>query len=266
MRTKKPVCSSRFGPAKLHLVTLFILLSPLSALGAELDGPGIVNRVNELLNPKSSWARAKMTIQTTSGQLRTFEYETFSKNRGEKNLLKYLAPRRVKGQATLMLNHADDIWVYFPRTRRVRKLATHAKKQKLEGSDFSYEDLGSGDAFITDFTAKRLGDERTKGHDCYKVELQRKKGSSSGYSRLVMWVMKENFVPIVIDYYDEKDPELRRKRLVQSDIKVIDGIPTPMKMTMHNYLDGTETRMEFLEVKYNLPLDDGMFTVRGLKR
>jgi len=53
--------------------------------------------------------------------------------------------------------------------------------------------MGAGDVFITDFTAKRLKDEKMEGYDCYKIELTRKKDSDSHYSRLIMWVIKENF-------------------------------------------------------------------------
>jgi len=177
-----------------------------------------------------------------------------------------LEPRRVKGQATLMLNNADDIWMYFPRTQRVRKLASHAKKQKMQGSDFSYEDMGSGDAFIKDFSPKRLKDEKMEGYDCYKLELTRKPDSDVSYSRLIMWVIKENFVPVVIDYYDEDDPTLQEKRLVESDIRVIDNIPTAMKVVMYNKNDNTQTELELLEVRYNVTLADSMFTERGLKK
>jgi outer membrane lipoprotein-sorting protein len=165
-----------------------------------------------------------------------------------------------------MLNNADDIWMYFPRTQRVRKLATHAKKQKMQGSDFSYEDMGSGDAFITDYTPERLKDEKMKGYDCYQVELTRKPGSDMSYSRLIMWVIKENFVPVVIDYYHEDDPSLHEKRLTQSDIRTIDDLPTAMKVVMLNKNDNTQTEMELLEVKYNLTLDDSLFTERSLKK
>lgn len=235
-------------------------------IGQELTGEQIINKVNDLMNQETIYSKSNMTIVTTSGATRTFEYESWSKNFGEKNLIRYLAPSRVKGQATLMLNHADDIWIFFPRTQRVRKLATHAKKQKMEGSDFSYEDMGSGDAFIKDFTAKRLKDEKMEGYACYKLELIRNKDSDLSYSRLIMWVIKENFVPIVINYYDEKDPKFLLKRLMQSDIQVIDGIPTPIKMVMYNKQDNTQTSMSFIEVKYNIPLKDEMFTERGLKK
>ena len=207
-----------------------------------------------------------MTIVTSSGSKRTFVSESWSKDEGEKNLVRYISPKRVKGQAILMLNNADDIWSFFPRTQRVRKLATHAKKQKMQGSDFSYEDMGSGDAFIEDFTAKRLDDEEMEEKLCFKLELTRKKDSDLSYSKMIMWVIKDSFIPIVIDYFDEDDPDLWLKRLVQSDIKMIDGIPTAMKSVMYNKLDNTQTEMELLEVEYNVQLSDDMFTERNLKK
>jgi len=203
---------------------------------------------------------------TSSGKKRTFLSESWSKDRGEKNLVRYLEPRRVKDQAILMLNNADDIWAFFPRTQRVRKLATHAKKQKMQGSDFSYEDMGSGDAFINDYIARRLDDEEKEGFDCYKLELTRAPDSDVSYSRMILWVIKENYVPVVIDYYEEDDPSRLLKRLVSSDIRVIGNIPTAMKFVMHNMNDNTQTEMELLEVKYNIPLDDELFSERSLKK
>jgi outer membrane lipoprotein-sorting protein len=251
---------------KIILSGLMALLLNPGLSGQEPTGEEIIQKVNDLFNVGSSYMKSKMTITTSSGQKRTFISDSWSKDRGEKNLVRYLEPSRVKGQAILMLNNADDIWMFFPRTQRVRKLATHAKKQKMQGSDFSYEDMGSGDAFINDFSPKRLKDEKMEGYDCYKLELTRKPEGDVSYSRLIMWVIKENFVPIAIDYYDEDDPNTHEKRLVQSDIRVIDDIPTAMKMVMLNKNDNTQTEMELLEVKYNVPLDDKMFTERELKK
>jgi outer membrane lipoprotein-sorting protein len=231
-----------------------------------LTGDDIVREVNDTFNQDTGYAKARMTIVTTSGGKRTFVYESWSKNSGEKNLVRYLEPGRVKGQATLMLNHADDIWMFFPRTQRVRKLASHAKKQKMQGSDFSYEDMGSGDAFIEDYSAERLADEAMEGRDCYRLNLERKPDSDAGYSRLELWVQKENFVPLAIDYYDDRDPERLLKRLVQSDIRDVDGVPTAFKIVMLNRNDNTQTEMELIEARYNLPLEDSMFTERALKR
>jgi len=230
-----------------------------------LGSAEIVKKADEVLNQETAFMKAKMTIVTTSGDTRELFFDSWMKDRGEKTLIRYTAPRRVMGQAMLLLNNADDIWSYFPRTDRVRKLATHAKKQKMQGSDFSYEDMGSGDSFVTDFDNRLLGEEILDGNDCFKIELKKKEGVDSNYSRIVAWIDKERFVFWRLDYYEEGDPKDPSKRLILKDLKTVDGVPTPMMMVMHNLLDGTETSEEILEISYNIKIDDGMFTERGLK-
>ena len=248
----------------LFITAILLLAGSLNA--QDLSADDIINKVNELMNQGSSKAIMTMTITTSSGQERTFEYLTYSSNKGEKNLMIYQAPKRVKGQKMLMLNNADDIWAYFARTKRVRKLATHAKKQKMEGSDFSYEDMGGANSFITEFETNKKGTETKEGFKCYKLELVKKPGSSSAYSKMVMWVIKENFLPVVIDYYNEDSPDRVQKTLLQQDIKEIDGIPTGTKIIMTNKNDNTNTIMEIKEIEYNIQLDDALFTERGLRK
>lgn len=251
---------------KVITTLLFIFAWQPSLIAKDLTGPQIIQKVSDLMNQETCWGVIKLTIVTTSGKEREFTYESFSADKGEKNVIKYTAPVRVKGQATLMLNNADDIWAYYPRTDRIRKLATHAKKQKMQGSDFTYEDMGSGNSFVTDFDTERLDDEKTEGYSCYKIVLRQNKEGSSNYAKIVMRVIKDNFVPVVIDYYDEDDPEICKKRLTQSDIKNIGSIPTPMKMVMHNNLDDTDTKLEIIKCKYNIHIDKSRFTQRGFYR
>ena len=245
-----------------------IVLAPIisnSGHSQELTADDIIKRFNDLMIQPTVKSISRMTITTTSGNQRDFVMESYSADRGDKNLIKYISPTRVKGQTILMLNNADDIWVYFPRTNRVRKLATHAKKQKMEGSDFSYEDMGSGDTWIDEFESFRLEDQEVEDIDCYKIELLKKPESQSGYSRLVMWIDKSNFMAVRIDYYDEDEPDLHLKRLVLSDIKDIDGIPTATRMVMTDIQDNTNTIMEYSEITYGAEIPDDLFTERGMK-
>ena len=246
------------------LVVCFVLLADETV--ERITAEEIITTMTETLNPEQSEAIAEMTIITSGGQERTFVYKAYSKNSGEKSLMKYLEPSRVKNLAVLMLNNADDIWMYVPGTNRVRKLATHAKRQKVQGSDFSYEDLGSSNEFINDYNSVLLGEEEKNGELCYKLELTKKEDSDAGYSRLVVWAVKKDYVPVVLDYYHEKDRELLEKELVLSDVKVIDGIPTPMTMVMYNKLDNTKTSMGFRELTYDVNLPDDLFTEMGMKK
>ncbi|MCF7826745.1 MAG: outer membrane lipoprotein-sorting protein, partial [Candidatus Marinimicrobia bacterium] len=110
------------------------------------------------MSPENSYSKGSQTIITSSGQERVFEFDSWSAEKGKSVLTRYTKPAAIRGQAFLMLNNADDIWSYFPRTKRVRKLASHAKKQKMQGSDFTYEDMGGGDVFLTKFKSTLLGE------------------------------------------------------------------------------------------------------------
>ncbi len=113
----------------LFVFVLFLYFGLIAKDGVDvITAEEIIETMTETLNPEQSEAVMEMTIITSGGQERTFVYKSYSKNKGEKSLMKYLEPGRVKDQSILMLNNADDIWMYFPRTNRVRKLATHAKK------------------------------------------------------------------------------------------------------------------------------------------
>ena len=202
------------------ILLVFVLILCFELLAEEtvekITAEEIIRTMTETLNPEQSEAVMEMTIMTSGGQERTFVYRGYSKNKGEKSLMKYLKPGRVKGQTVLLLNNADDIWTYFPRTKRVRKLATHAKRQKVQGSDFSYEDLGSSDEFIDDYNSNLIEEEEKEGKLCYKLELTKREESGAGYSRLIMWVVKKTYVPVVISYYHEEDSSLLEKELFLS--------------------------------------------------
>lgn len=250
----------------LPFVLALILVILVTAVeGQELTGTDIIRKVNDILNQESAFSISRMTIQTSSGQLRTFEFHSWARDRGEKTLIRYTAPSRARDQAILMLNNADDIWMYFPRTKRVRKLATHAKRQKMQGSDFSYEDMGSGDIFISDFDAIRIDDYRYNNIPCYRVRLERLPSSTSSYIKVIIWVREQDMFPIVIEYYDEQYQGSLSKQLFLEDIRVIQGIPTSMRMVMKNEMDLSETVMEMLEIDYSVDPGIEMFTERSLR-
>jgi len=72
------------------LLGLIVLLLTPGLFSQELTGEDIIQKVNDLFSVDSSYSKTKMTIVTTSGQKRTFISESWSKNKGEKNLVRYL--------------------------------------------------------------------------------------------------------------------------------------------------------------------------------
>jgi outer membrane lipoprotein-sorting protein len=227
----------------------------------ELTPRQIIKKIDDTEQVASSEGVVKQTIITSGGKKRTLEMKSYSRDRNDKQLMVYTSPKRVKGDKILMLNDGDDIWFYTPKTDRVRHLASHARRQKVQGTDFAYEDM-SGGSIEEDYTYTLLGEEKVDGTACYKLELIPTE-SGPHYSKLILWADKDKFVTSQIDYYE--DDELL-KRLKCYDVEMIDGHWYAMKMVMTNIKEGGETVMETIEVKFDLELADDIFTTGNLKR
>jgi outer membrane lipoprotein-sorting protein len=246
---------------KVILITV-VMCTVLGTVHAHALTPAeIIKKIDDTGRVSSSEGMARQIITTSGGKKRTLEFRSYSKDRNDKQLVIYTAPKRVKGDKILMINEGDDIWFYTPKTDRVRHLASHARKQKVQGSDFAYEDLAGG-SIEEDYTYTLVDEEKIDGTRCYQFELVPTE-SGPHYSKLVLWADKETYVTTRIDYYE--DGELL-KRLRCYDIRNIDGHWCAMKLVMTNLQEGGQTVMETLEVKFDIPLEDTLFSTRSLKR
>jgi hypothetical protein len=224
----------------------------------------IIDGMTALMSQEYSRATMTQTIQTSSGKTRTLEFEMFSADTGSSVLIKYIKPSSVRGQAFLMLNDANDIWTYFPRTRRVRKLASSAKNQKVQGSDFSYSDFSSSDTWEKDYRSTLVGETEIKGIPCWKLEATENESNDSDYPRVILYVRKSDYAPVRIEYFNDQD--VHEKTLLLEDIETIEGVPTAKKMVMKNLLEGSETIMTIKAITYQWRPPKGFFSERNLQR
>lgn len=232
---------------------------PLFAQNLTVDQ--ILSKLEKNERIESLSSTVKQVITTSKGSQRTLEMKSYSKDFGKSQLSVYTAPARVEGDKILMLNDGDDIWFYTPKTDRVRHIASSAKKQKVQGSDFSYEDMEIWD-YKTDFNSELSGTDKVDNYNCYKVELI---PTSTGpqYSKMIIWVDDEKFISRKIEYFEDDEP---LKILTLGHIERIGDYWIPMKYTMTSLIDGGSTIVENLEVLLDDNLEDRMFTTNYLKR
>jgi len=247
----------------VFFVILFLLLQ-FNALSAQqpVTASEILERVDEVQWAETSRSTVEKTIVSALGDERSFTIVTYAIGGNEKQLMRYTEPAKVRGSAFLMLNDGDDIWFHTPRTGRTRKIATHMRRHRAMGSDFSYEDM-AGRNWIRDFEATLLGEESERGRICYHLKLV-PTPEGPAYSKMLLWVDKEDFIPLRIDYYDEDEKLL--KRLLMNKIEEIEGRMTPMEITMENLQEGGKTIIEVIEIEFDIPLDEEMFTSGALGR
>ena len=242
--------------------TIFMIMCSTSfcVFAADLSADAILDSMTSVMQPKTSQGKMEQEIITSSRIKRVFTFEYFSADKGANILIRYIEPRKVRHNAFLIKNSGDDIWVYFPRTRRVRKLASHAKKQKAQGSDFSYEDFSGSEEWKKDYRVKQ---EFSGERENYLLVFTPRSGADPGYDSLKIYVNKLTYHPDRILYYQNGD---HLKTLNFKDVKEIQGIPTAMIMHMENHLEDSQTTMKILEMKYDVKFDDGFFSERNLKK
>jgi len=241
------------------LVTLAV--GTARAQNATPDVADIVRKIDANERTASSYSVGSQIITTSSGSKRTLDVEFYSIGQNEKTLTVYTGPARVKGDKILMLHDGDDIWFYTPKTDRVRHLASHARRQRVQGSEFSYEDMISGN-LADDYTSKLLGKEELDGIECYKVESTPTESGPS-YSKIVVWADVDRFVTRRIDYYEDGT---LLKRLIPTDIREVGGHYLPFRLDMTNLRDGGETVFEFTKMDVGVDLNERLFTTTNLKR
>ncbi|MCD6246397.1 outer membrane lipoprotein-sorting protein [candidate division WOR-3 bacterium] len=229
------------------ILVAIIALSPMELL----------TKVDSVSTFPQSSGIMEQTITTTTGHKRTFKLKYFSADNGDKQLMNFIYPEAVKGVKFLLVG--NNVWVYFPETGRIRRLSSRAKKQKMMGSDFTYEDMELSN-LKDKFTPSDLKEDK----NYYYLKLTPKKDSHISYSKLTLIIDKKTFIPIKIDFYhnNEKSP---LKTLIQENIKVIDGISTPMKTIMID--NKTESKSSFItdSISYKIKIDPSVFRPDNLK-
>lgn len=242
-----------------------LLASSLWSIDAWADpaGEAVLDRLDAGNQSETAASVVRQTITTTGGDDRTFVLSMDSGDKGDVLLVRYREPKRVRGLAFLMLNDRQDTWTYSPKTKRTRRLTSSTKKRQVNGSDFTYEDFGSGSGTMgEDFDATWEGEEDVEGALCDRVAcIPRDKDSS--YTKVIIWVRRDVPALVRADYFDEAaDPV---KRFTASDIRVVGDISTPHTMRMRSLRKNRETLMEVLEMNYDVEYPAGFFSLDQLR-
>ena len=207
-------------------------------------------------------------LQTFEGSTKTSEkrwtFERIGSHGDSKSVIRFAAPAEVKGVALLVVNHPDrasDQWMWTPAIERDRRIALQDRSTRFFGTDFSFEDLEERDANQYDYTL--IGDEAIGGAACWKIQAIPKQARSSQYTRSIVWIQKDYYVYVRVDFY-VNDRVVRK--LESSNVSNIQGIWTARETRMTDLRRVSLTRLALEHVEYNLPLKDESFTLQGIRQ
>ena len=152
----------------------------------------------------------------------------------------------------------DDRWLYMPGLDLVKRIAASDKRTSFVGSDFLYEDV-SGRSLEED-THELV--EATE--ELFVVKNVPKKPETVEFNYYNVAIDRETYVPMKMEFYD-KQGELYRT-IESIKVEEIQGFPTVVRSIVSNLKTGSKTEMEFSKIKYNVGLNDSIFTERYLRR
>jgi outer membrane lipoprotein-sorting protein len=247
--------------------TLFALVAGREAMAAELTGSQVVQQMRAAVEPDKPSVRLMDLTVTSGAEKTTFQLVQARKQLpdGRRSLTVLLAPPAARGLAYLVEDKKGSTpveYVYVPMVRRVRKFMGTENHTAFLDSDFTYADLG----FLpTDNKDTLLGEEKIAGRDVYKVEsVPDAEVKRWYYTKIATWIDKETLLPVQRDFYDPAGQVFKIETF--GSATRVDGVPTPMQITMDTIGAQSKSTIQVTDVTYGAGLPDDLFSPAKLSQ
>jgi outer membrane lipoprotein-sorting protein len=210
-------------------------------------------------------AQVSMTIFDEQGRTREREFIILRKNidntKDQKYYIYFKKPGDVRNMVFMVwkyIDKDDDRWMYLPALDLVKRIAASDKRTSFTGSHFFYEDVSGRNL---EYDKHELINEDEK---YFIIKNTPKDKNSVEFGYYNVWIDKNNFMPVKSEYYDKQN---KKYRIIEAlETKEIDGFITVTKSKAEDFKLGGYTISEFKNVKYNIGIEDAVFTERYLKQ
>jgi outer membrane lipoprotein-sorting protein len=136
--------------------------------------------------------------------------------------------------------------------------------QSWMGSDFSNDDLVRESSNINDFSHKITNHVTYEGHEAWIIELTPKANASVVFGKVKIWISKKHYVQLKVENFDEENKLV--STLLFRNIRTLGGrtIPTEIEMIPADKKN-QKTILKYDDAKFNIPIDEGFFSVQNIK-
>ena len=245
-------------------IVLLVLGVPLFAQNAT----EIVEKSRDRILADTTSTRSRMVITARNGSTSERLMDQYSKddaNGNHRTVVVFQSPASVAGTRFLTIENAskaDDQWIFLPGTGRVRRIAASEGSGSFVGTDLSYDDVSSMNRKTDLDNHRLLREEKFKNRDCYVIEST-PKDSAYQYSKMVLWIDKENYVNHKVELYDRRGNQVKLLEILE--LKDVQGRLTPMVTKMSTLAAGTSTTINSEIVRYDDNIPESVFTAAYLE-
>ena len=183
-----------------------------------------------------------------------------------KSMLVFDNPMPIKGISLLTWVYKNSVqknsqWIYFPKTKRVKRISSSGKTGRFMGSAFTFEDLERHEMVKFNYDYKRS--DFYDGKDCFVVRFY-PKYEKSRYSFKDVWYDKKEYRPLKANYYDKK--ENLTKTLTLDEYKIyLKKFWYAHKLVMTNHRKKLQTILIFKDHHFKTGISENYFNKSTLK-
>jgi hypothetical protein len=155
------------------------------------------------------------------------------------------------------------MWNYLPKTNKVMKIPPSMMMGSWMGSDFTNDDLVKESSLFEDYSYKLLRPESEDDSLLY-ISCIPREDLAVVWGEIVIAIRESDRLPVWQKYFDEKGELMRI--MTYSEIGNLGGrrLPTVVAMVPQTK-EGHRTVIRYLEAEFNVPLNDGIFSLRNLR-
>jgi hypothetical protein len=264
-------------PFSSLLIALCLTASPTRAKQTEIRaeaganaGKVLMQRSEAQTKSRTEVSQYRMDLIDADGSLiqsRTMRFYFKRQDKAENTLLRFDAPAALQGTGLLVVDkglQANDLWLYLPATRRLRRLAGAEKTNRFLGTEFTHEDFEDYKIEHYSFAAPQA--VACGSAQCFTVTAQaesEEERAASGYGSKVFWLERESLYPVRIDYLDRAGQVI--KRLEARGLARDGKYWRPAELEMLNLTNKRRTLMVVQKRALDIALDDEAVSQRGLR-
>jgi outer membrane lipoprotein-sorting protein len=254
----------------LIIVTLF----GLNAVAQE-NPKQIMQKSQDAMTLAGSESISTLIISDGKGNKRIRKFSSAQKTntakKVTKTVMRFLEPADVKGTGILTFDYDDrddDMWLYMPALRKVRRIVSREKTKSFMGSEFSNADITK--PLIADYAYTMLGSEKLGDVECWKIAMKpvsKEITAACGYSKKVGWIGKVDYTARKTEFYDVNGTLI--KMMTAAKVKLLDEKNKkyqPVDITMQNKQNGRSSRFVIEKVMFNPKVKDEYFTTDYLEK
>ena len=250
------------------------LALPDRAAAQNADGAALMAESLKAGKALRSVAVGRFVLTNKAGQSRVRQTVSVSEARPDgvnnRRVVRFTGPADIAGTSVLTVENEggdDDIWVYLPALKKVRRLPASSRKDAFVGTDFSYGDvLGHP---VAEWNHRLIRSETVGGTATRVIESTPRDGgitAATGYGRRISWLRAADNVLIKAEYFDAGGT--LAKIYLAEDVRLVDPANRrlqAMRQVMRNLTTGHSTTIEYSSFRTDQAVAASQFQPRSLE-